>query len=125
LRRLPPNAGALALDQHYRMHGRLTNAIEFSEIEAARRTGFMQAAIEDACESAPPLVARRAVRIPFPPEIGVSALVALGVAGLALLEIQTIREIPPPPVAGNLDALDLPPDDLELFKDALEEIAKE
>ena len=45
VRKLPPHAGAIVLDDHFRLHGRLTNAIEFSEVEASDRTALMEAAI--------------------------------------------------------------------------------
>jgi hypothetical protein len=122
LRRLPPHAGALVLDDHYGLSGRLTNALEFAAIDEARRTAMMGLAIDDACRSAKTLSARRAVRIALPPELGVSVLVAAAVVGLSLLEVR--RFVPSdelPPLAA-IDALEITPDDVELFRDALEEL---
>jgi hypothetical protein len=121
-RRLPPHAGALVLDEHYRLAGRLTNALEFGAIDEARRTPMMGLAIEDACRSAKDLSARRAVRIPLPPELLVSAAVAAAVMGLGFLEVHRLippEKVTPPPA---LDALEITNDDVDLFKDALDEL---
>ncbi len=125
LRRLPPWAGALALDRHHRLDGRITNALEFTESGPAERSPMMGVAIDDACEVVKELSARRAVRIALPPEIGVSLLVALAVVGLSLLEVRTLREVPEVAQTRRLDALEMSADDLELFREAVEELARD
>jgi len=125
LRRLPPFAGALALDRHHRLDGRITNALEFTVVADADRSPMMGVAIEDACEVVEDLSARRAVRIPFPPELGVSALVALAVVGLSLLEVRSLRQISEAAQTRQLDALEMSQDDLELFREAVEEIERD
>ena len=125
LRRLPPRAGALALDRHHRLAGRLSNALEFAEIPAAERTPFMGAAIEDACSVGEKLSARGAVRIVLSREILVSVLVGAAVVGISLLEVRVVR----PPVraaqAATFEPLVVAPDDLELFREAVEELARQ
>ncbi len=125
LRRLPPFAGALALDRHHRLDGRITNALEFTAVADADRSPMMGVAIEDACELTEDLSARRAVRIALPPELGVSALVALAVLGLSLLEVRSLRQIPQTAQSQQLDALEMSPDDLELFREAVEELERD
>ncbi len=72
MRRLPPRAGALALDSYHGLNGRLANALAFNDLEPARRNAMMGIAIEDACHAAGSvdagkgLNARRAVRISIP-----------------------------------------------------------
>ncbi len=123
-RALPPHAGALALDKHHGLYGRLTNAIELSAVEEAARSPMMRAAIEDAC-GAPALEPRRAVQLMWPPELWVSAAVAAGVALVALLEVPFERELPPPPMAAAFEPLEIAPDDLALFKEAVAELSRE
>ena len=127
LRRLPPRAGALALDAHHALRGRVTNALEFAETEPSRRAPMMVAAIAEACHVAPRLSARRAVRVPFPPEFAVSAAIGGAVVLLALLT-ERIAPPPPPPVevaVAKANPLDMGVDDLNLFKNELDELAKE
>jgi len=126
LRRLPPYAGALALDSYHRLNGRLTNALEFSATAPAERSPFMALAIADACKNTPKtLSARRAVRIPVPPELAVSAVLALAVVGLYLLEVRLIPKMAPVAKQEKIDPLEMSPDDLELFKEAAEELKRQ
>jgi chemotaxis protein histidine kinase CheA len=126
LRRLPPQAGALALDGHHDLRGRLSNALAFSELTDAERSPFMTAAITDACRAAANgLSARKAVRIPIPPELVVSLAVGAGLAGLALLEVRTVVPIDPPKKKTSVQALDMSDDDLDMFREALRELEKQ
>lgn len=124
LRTLPPRSGALALDRHHALHGRITNALEFAEVAEPKRTALMGAAIDDAVASVKALSPRHAVRLALPPELAVSACVALGVAGLALLEVRVLAQSTSQVATSNLNALEMSPDDLELFRDAMEELQK-
>jgi len=125
VRRLPPRAGALALDNYHRLEGRLANALAFNELASSERDPMMDIAIEDACQVAGEgLSARRAVRIPIPGELAVSGLVLLAVAGLSMLEVHTPREAAAAKVVSAIDALEMTEDDLELFRDAVEELER-
>jgi hypothetical protein len=124
-KKLPPRAGALALDLHHALRGRLTNALEFTEVDPDARTPLMEAAIEDAGDAAGDLDPRKAVHIALPPELGVSAAVGLAVVAVALLEVPVRREVPPPPKVAAIDPLDVAPDDLELFRDAIDQLKRE
>jgi len=124
-RKLPPRAGALALDAYHALHGRLTNALEFEEVAPDERSPLMEAAIEDAKEAARKLSPKEAVHIGLPPELGISGLVALAVVAVALLEVPIRREIPPPPKIAAINPLEVAPDDLQLFKDAIDELKRE
>jgi hypothetical protein len=124
LRRLAPLAGAIALDVHHDLRGRLTNALEFASVPAAARTPLMEAAVEDAACTLPPLSARRAVRVALPGELAVSLCVALGVAALALLEVRLPRPEPPPLARTALHPLEMSADDLDLFRDAVAELER-
>jgi hypothetical protein len=121
LRRLPPRAGAVALDRHHRLQGRLTNALVFEA--GAERSPLMEVAIDDACEHAARLDPRRAAPLPLPRDLAGSAAVALGVAVIALLHLP-----PKPPVeaphARTIDAVPMTPDDVELFKEAARQLAR-
>lgn len=122
VRRLAPRAGTLALDASHRLDGRLGNALAFAALAENDRTPLMEAAIDDACAHAGDLRPRRAARIRVPPELAVPIGLGAGLAALALVEIRTLRVIPPPK---TIDALTMNPDDLELFKDAAKELAKQ
>ncbi|MFO0618584.1 MAG: hypothetical protein U0414_38690 [Polyangiaceae bacterium] len=122
---LAPKAGTIALDRHYRLHDRLTNAVAFSQIPPAQRTELMQAAIDDAQAHAK-LVKPRKVAPLYTvvgatlasPETVVAALAIGGLAAVALLEIGTPREeavVAPPELKAGLA---MEKDDLDLFKDA-------
>src|SRR5690606_37977007 len=47
-RRLPKLAGAMALDAHHGLSGRVANALAFAALPESSQTPFMRAAIEDA-----------------------------------------------------------------------------
>ncbi len=126
LRRLPPKAGALALDRHHRLDGRLTNALAFAELAAGERTPLMELAIGDACTSAKEgLSATAAVRLPIPGELGVSALVAAGLLGVSLLEVRTWEPYEVPGGTETARSLELADDDLALFRDSLKDLEEQ
>jgi len=87
LRQLPPHAGAMALDRHHGLHGRLTNALELSSLPVDQRSAMVEAAIDDAAQTVSSLEPRAAVLIPFPSELLVSVGVAAAVAVVSLLEV--------------------------------------
>jgi hypothetical protein len=124
-RRLAPLAGAIALDRHHGLRGRLPNALEFVGKPVAGQQALVAAAIDDACQHAQGLSPRRAVPIPWPHNAGLTLLVALAVAGLAVLEVHRPAVPQAPPPVAELDPLVMPPDDVELFKQVLEELKRE
>lgn len=121
-RRLPPRAGTIALDRHHHLDGRLTNAIAFAD-GSEPRTPLMEVAIDDACEHGKSLDPRRAAPIPLPRDFMGSLAAAAGVAAVALLHVPP-KVAPPPPMAKQIDAVQMSPDDVELFRDAAKELAK-
>jgi hypothetical protein len=123
IRRLPPRAGTLALDRHHDLNDRLTNALAFQAMPAGERTPLMEVAIDDACEHARGLKPRKAAPLRVPGDLLVSLAVAAGVFGVAMLEVRTPRR--EAPQAKTIDALVMSPDDLELFRDAAKELAKD
>ncbi|HEX6273116.1 MAG TPA: hypothetical protein VFZ53_08755 [Polyangiaceae bacterium] len=120
-RRRAPFAGAIALDRHHATGGRVANALAFSRVPEGERSALMQLAIDDAVSAVPELAPRRAVPISVPREAALVAVLALGVVALALFEVRVVRIVPPPPAPP-------PPlmtsDDVELFRDVGEELAK-
>jgi hypothetical protein len=121
VRRLPPRAGAVALDRHHALRGRLTNALAF--VAAPDRSPLMEVAIDDACEHAGKLDPRRAAPIPVPRDLLGSAAVAAGVAAIALLHVPP--KLPPEaPHAATIDAVQMSDDDVALFKEAAKELGR-
>jgi hypothetical protein len=120
-RRRAPFSGAIALDRHHATGGRVANALAFSRVPESERSALMQLAIDDAVATVPELAPRRAVPIPVPRESAIVAVLALGLVALALFEVRVVRIVPPPPAPP-------PPlmtsDDVELFRDVGEELAK-
>jgi hypothetical protein len=123
VRRLPPRAGTVTLDHHHHLQGRLTNAIVFDAHADGDRSALMDVAIDDACEHAERLDPRRAAPLSLPRDLLGSAAVAVGVAAVALLHVPPK---PPPdvPHAKQIDAVQMSPDDVELFKDAAHELSQ-
>ena len=121
-RRLPPRAGTVALDKHHTLDGRLTNAIAFVD-GTTSRTPLMEVAIDDACEHATKLDPRRAAPIPLPRDLLGSLVAAAGVASIAVMFLPP-KAIAPPPQAKQIDAVQMSPDDVELFRDAAKELGK-
>ncbi len=119
LRRLPPQAGAVALDRHYGLADRIASALSFSDLPRAEQTAFMDAAIDDALDHVKKVEPRRAVPIPLPPD----ALVALGLAALvvlvALFEVRTHQAVRQ---AQTIDAVDVTADDIDAMKEFLKDL---
>ncbi len=122
LRRLPPHAGTVALDRFHALSDRLTNALSFTTMPDARRSPLMEAAIDDACDHAGDLRPRRAVPIPLPKDLAISAGVAGAVVLLALLRVPMVK--PLVPQATQVDGIGLNPDDIELFRDAAKQFER-
>jgi len=124
LRRLPPYAGALALDRHHALSGRLANALEFGRRVPGERSAMMTAAIDDARAAVRAgLSASRAVPVPIPGEIVVGLGAVLGLGLVALLEARRWQPLPPPlRVTKSADVVEVSPDDLELFREAMRNV---
>ncbi len=124
LRRLPPHAGALALDRYHELRGRLPNALEFGRRAPADRTPLMIAAIEDARDAIRSgLSARAAVPIPVPGELAMGLVALLGLALVARLEVERWVPLPPPPrLLATTDRVEVSPDDLDLLREAMRTI---
>jgi hypothetical protein len=112
-------AGALLLDQHHGLNGRLATALELSETE--ERSSLVGLAIEDAIAAAKQLDVRRAVPLAVPRELWVSAALALLVFAIGIVELRTTRILPPPT---SFEPLVMAADDLELFGAMADELAK-
>jgi hypothetical protein len=121
LGRRAPLAGAIELDRFHETGGRIANAIAFSRIPAAERSPLMALAIEDAMTAVARVEPRRAVPLSVPRETPLVALLLAGLAALALVEVRTLRPIPPKPAPSPLL---MSPDDLTLFRNAGEELAR-
>ena len=115
-------SGALALDKHHALHDRVSSALSFNALPKEKRTPLMEAAIDDAVAVARDLEPRRAAPVRFPWELAVSAALVAVVVGIALLEVRTYREVPPD---RTFDPLVMSPDDLELFRKAVEDLQEE
>ncbi|HEX6766218.1 MAG TPA: hypothetical protein VF103_12090, partial [Polyangiaceae bacterium] len=113
--------GAIALDRYHATGGRVANALAFSRVPEGERSALMQLAIDDATASVPALAPRRAVPIPVPRETALVALLVAGVVALALFEVRVVRIVPPQPVPPPLL---MTSDDVELFRDVGEELAR-
>lgn len=120
--RRSPFEGALALDRHHRLEDRIANALAFARVPEAERSSLMQAAILDAAEHAQKLEPSHAARIMIPRELGISAALLIGLAGLSALEIRQWRELPQP--APTVQAALLSADDVELFREIGQQLAK-
>jgi hypothetical protein len=120
LRHGTPFAGALALDRHHGLRGRITNALAFAALPDGRRTPMMEAAIDDALASSAELSPRRAVPFRAPRDLAALAALVLGATAVGLLEVPVRRVLPS--VAHHVEALAVSPDDLELFRRVSEDL---
>lgn len=120
-KRPPRWAGALALDEYHRLDDRVTTALEFLQTPEPERTGFTRAAIEDGLAVARRLDPRRAVPVPIPRELFVSAALGALLLGIAWCEVRVERTLPPPP---SFEPLVLAPDDLSLFGEIGRQLAE-
>lgn len=119
LRRRPRLLGAGRLDAHHGLQDRVSNALVFSALPPAERTPLMELAIEDGLEHGKKLDPRRAVPIHFPRELWLVAALVAALVGIGQLEVRTTRRVPPPPAPA---APLLTEDDLELFRERLQEL---
>ena len=117
--RRPSWQGSIALDQFHDFHDRVTSALAFSQVPVAERTPLMQAAIEDGAALAGRLDPRRAVPIALPRELGLVLTLMLGLAAISLLEVRTLRQLPPPP---SFEPMVMSADDIDLFRDVAKEL---
>ena len=120
-RRRPHLAGAIELDRHHGLGGRIANALAFSEAAPGERTPLMELAMADAAANSGALDPRRAVPLRLPREAALAAVLTIGLVAIALFEVRTVRFLPPPPT--------LPPtlmsaDDVALFREVGEELKK-
>jgi hypothetical protein len=113
LRRQPRFRGALALDRHHGLDDRITNALSFHGLPSEQRTPLMQVAIEDALGVAVELRPRRAAPLHLPRELPIVCLLVAGLVGIALLEVRTVRALPP---ERRIEPLVMTADDIELFR---------
>lgn len=121
MRRRPWYVGALALDRHYGLQDRITNALAFSKIASNERAPLMQAAIDDAVAVAKAVSPRRAAPIRLPKDMIVSVALAVAVFGISLLEVRRARFVPPN--HRDFAPMVMSPDDVDLFREAAEEMA--
>ncbi|HVJ21668.1 MAG TPA: hypothetical protein VM686_39960 [Polyangiaceae bacterium] len=119
LRRRPRLLGAERLDAHHGLHDRVSNALVFADLPAAERTPMMELAIQDGLEHGKKLDPRRAVPFHVPRELWLVVGLIAALGGIAQLEVRTTRRLPPPPA---LAAPLLTEDDLELFRERLQEL---
>ncbi|NUP11530.1 MAG: hypothetical protein HOW73_36255 [Polyangiaceae bacterium] len=134
---LSPNAGAVALDKHHGLDGRLTNAIEFASVPAGQRTALMQAAIDEACTYVAARPSKRTLGAAVAAPLFAAAIVSwwlfplllvpsVGMLGLvSVFEIRTVRPEPEkvtPPVQAN--TLDLNKDDLKALREEADELKR-
>jgi hypothetical protein len=121
MRRLPPFAGALALDVHHGLSDRLTSALSFARLPDEQRTPLMNAAIEDAVRRADHLSPRKAVPFFWPRDLG--AALALG-AGVAFLAILQVRHDVPTAQVKTIQPVVLSADDIDLFREVGKKLAE-
>ena len=116
-RRLPPMAGAIALDKQAGLADRLATALAFAEVSSP--TGFQRAAINDGIANVDKASPRKAVVIPVPRDlIAVFALAGV-IAVIAVLEVRNHTPVAHTP---QINALEVEPDDLEALQDFAREM---
>ncbi len=136
LRPLPPHAGTLSLDKFHELHGRLTNALEFSKLPEAKRTPLMQAAIDEACAYVADKPRKATLATAAAAPLFAGALISwwafpalLAVSG-GLVSLAFVLQLPPPPAPPEkpliqaVTGLDLSEDDLEVFRETAKEMEK-
>lgn len=111
--------GALALDRHHDLADRITNALAFQRVPSEKRSALMQLAIADAESRVPALEPRAAAPIRVPRELGVAALLFVGLLVLANLEVRTVRTVSE---ARRFEPMVMSGDDLDLFRDITQEL---
>lgn len=118
-RRLPPRAGAVALDRFHGLSDRLASALAFASEPPEKRTPFMDAAIDDGVAAAGDVDPRRAVPLRAPRDLGAVAFFAAAVVAIALVEVRTHK---PQARAQTLDAVDVTADDLDAMREFLRDM---
>jgi hypothetical protein len=119
--RRPRWLGALTLDRHYATADRITNALSFSAL--AEQSPMMQAAVRDAVRRVERPSARRAVPLALPGDLWVSVALALGVVLLSQLDVRILHPVLPPAVSPP-EAILLGADDIDLFRQEIEPLAR-
>ncbi len=109
-------AGARALDTFHGFHDRLASAIEFAAIPRAKRSLFMDAAIEDAVALSNAARPAQAVPVHFPRSVALALCLALALAVVSLFEV---RKHVRPARSMPIEALELAPDDLDEVREFL------
>ncbi len=104
-------------NRFHALHDGFANALAFAE--AAGRTPFMSAAIEDAVAAAPTVRPRLAVPIVWPRDCAAAVALAATLVAVLLLEV---RGHAPLAHAKTLDPVEMAPDDLEDVKDFLKQV---
>jgi len=121
LGRSAPLAGAIELDRFHETGGRIANALAFARIPPAERSPLMSLAIEDALATVARLEPSRAVLVPVPRETPLVALLVAGLVALSLVEVRTLRTLPPPPAPKPLL---MSADDVAFFRDQGDALAR-
>lgn len=111
--------GALALDRHHGLADRITNALAFRAVPPERRSPLMNLAIADAEAHVPALEPRAAAPLHVPRELGVVALLVVGLVVLANLEVRTVRTVID---TRRFEPMLMSGDDLDLFRDITREL---
>lgn len=112
LRKLPPLAGAIALDREAGLRDRIATAIAFATLGA--KNDFERAAINDGLLHADKANPSRAVSIPVPRDLVAVIALAGVVAVVGVMEVRKhITEVQAP----TINALEMDPDDLEALAD--------
>lgn len=112
MRKLPPMAGAIALDREAKLHDRIATALAFHA--RGVKNDFERAAIADGVAQADRASPSRAVPIPFPRDFAAVAALAGVIAVVSLFEVRT--HVPQAQVP-TINALEMDPDDLEALAD--------
>lgn len=112
MRKLPPMAGAIALDREAKLHDRIATALAFAS--KGPKNEFERAAIADGVAQADKASPSRAVAIPFPRDFVAVVALAGVVSVVAMLEVRTHV---PQAQAPTINALEMDPDDLEALAD--------
>ena len=127
LRRVTPLFAAQLLDRHYRLHDRLSTALEFRAKAPEARDAWMDAAIADAesVARATDLDARKALAWRWPAELRYAGalLAVLAVTGLAEFRVARVVNRPRP-TAARIDPAVLTDDDLQAFRELSRELAR-
>lgn len=117
VKRLPRLAGAVALDRHHALSGRLATAIEFSQ--ARQPTPLMEAAIVDGAAHAERLDPRGAVPLRISKDWRWAAVLGAALAFTALFEIRETHVVAE---ADTLDAVDVTADDIDAMREFLRDM---